>query len=115
MGYSAKILADSVSPDDVRLTTMEVTFPRIVLAEFNTHRVFCLAGDSMLEFDLPAGQNGGRRVYSMRLDEFVEKWVGGARRIGANPKRSVELDWVQGDKKYTAVDVVGRKARKNRC
>lgn len=40
MAYSAKILADSMSPDGVRLTTLEVTFPRIVLAEFNTHRVF---------------------------------------------------------------------------
>jgi thymidylate synthase ThyX len=38
--YSSKILADSVSPDGVRLTTMEVCFPRIVLAEFNTHRMF---------------------------------------------------------------------------
>ena len=40
MSYAAKILADSVSPDGFRLTTFEVTFPRIVLAEFNTHRVF---------------------------------------------------------------------------
>lgn len=40
MTYSAKILADSVSPAGVRLTTFEVTFPRIVLAEFNTHRMF---------------------------------------------------------------------------
>jgi len=39
MSHSAKILADSVSPDGVRLTTLEVTFPRIVLAEFNTHRM----------------------------------------------------------------------------
>lgn len=40
MAYSAKILTDSISPDGARLTTIEVTFPRIVLAEFNTHRVF---------------------------------------------------------------------------
>jgi thymidylate synthase ThyX len=40
MGYSCKVLADSVSPDNVRLTTLEVTFPRIVLSEFNTHRTF---------------------------------------------------------------------------
>ena len=40
MAYEAKILADSVSPTGVRLTTFEVSFPRIVLAEFNTHRVF---------------------------------------------------------------------------
>jgi thymidylate synthase ThyX len=32
-------LLDSVSPAGVRLTTLEVTFPRFVLAEFNTHRV----------------------------------------------------------------------------
>lgn len=38
--YDAKVLADSVSPDGVRLTTLAVTMPRIVLAEQNTHRVF---------------------------------------------------------------------------
>ena len=36
--HSARILADSISPDGIRLVTFEVTFPRIVLAEFNTHR-----------------------------------------------------------------------------
>lgn len=39
MGYSARIILDSISPAGVRLTTMEVTFPRFVLSEFNTHRV----------------------------------------------------------------------------
>lgn len=48
MAYSARILADSLpihrwpNRNEVgqRLTTIEVTFPRIVLAEFNTHRMF---------------------------------------------------------------------------
>jgi thymidylate synthase ThyX len=40
MGFDAKVLADSVSPARHRLTTLEATFPRFVLAEFNTHRVF---------------------------------------------------------------------------
>lgn len=40
MTYEAKILCDSISPDNIRLTTMEITFPRIVLSEFNTHRIF---------------------------------------------------------------------------
>lgn len=35
---SAKIVADSKNQFGERLTTMMVTFPRIVLAEFNTHR-----------------------------------------------------------------------------
>lgn len=37
---SAKVVADSISPSGHRLTTMELVFPRIILAEFNTHRVF---------------------------------------------------------------------------
>ena len=36
----AKIITDSKSPHGVRLTTMEIVLPRIVLAEFNTHRQF---------------------------------------------------------------------------
>ena len=40
MGFDAKVLADSRSAAGHRLTTLEATFPRFVLAEFNTHRVF---------------------------------------------------------------------------
>lgn len=40
MPFDAKVFADSRSPAGYRLTTLEATFPRFVLAEFNTHRVF---------------------------------------------------------------------------
>lgn len=40
MGFRCRIEADSVSPDGVRLTTFVVRFPRVLLAELNTHRVF---------------------------------------------------------------------------
>lgn len=40
MSYKCEILADSKSPQGNRLTTMKVTFPRFILAEFNTHRMF---------------------------------------------------------------------------
>jgi thymidylate synthase ThyX len=36
----SKIVADSIGPQGDRLTTFVVTFPRIILAEFNTHRMF---------------------------------------------------------------------------
>jgi thymidylate synthase ThyX len=36
----AKIIADSINPQGDRLTTFIVTFPRIILSEFNTHRMF---------------------------------------------------------------------------
>jgi hypothetical protein len=40
MSYDAKIVLDSVGPNGARATTFELTMPRIVLAEFNTHRMF---------------------------------------------------------------------------
>ena len=87
MGFDVKILADSVSPDNYRLTTMELCYPRIIHAEVMTHRVFCLAGDSILEFDLPSGAKGSKnRVHTMRLDDFVDKWNHGANRVGSKPK-----------------------------
>lgn len=39
MTTNAKIVCDSVSPAGARLTTFECVFPRIILAEINTHRV----------------------------------------------------------------------------
>jgi hypothetical protein len=38
--FTANIVADSLNPFGDRLTSFEITFPRIVLAEFNTHRAF---------------------------------------------------------------------------
>ena len=36
---TAKIIADSISPDKIRMTTMEIEYPRFILAELNTHRM----------------------------------------------------------------------------
>lgn len=36
---SARVIADSINPDGQRLTTIEATFNRYILAELNTHRV----------------------------------------------------------------------------
>lgn len=38
MSIKAEIIADSISPTNCRLTTFVIVFPRIVLAELNTHR-----------------------------------------------------------------------------
>jgi thymidylate synthase ThyX len=36
---TAKIIADSISVTGVRMTTMEIEYPRFILAELNTHRM----------------------------------------------------------------------------
>src|SRR5688500_16020340 len=47
--YSAKIICDSISETGKRLTTFEITFPRIVLAEAKTHRVIRGMGGNIEE------------------------------------------------------------------
>ncbi len=40
MTISAKIIADSVSPSRVRITSMQLVYPRFIHSELMTHRVF---------------------------------------------------------------------------
>ena len=40
MTIEAKIIADSISPEGKRLTTMQLRYPRFIHAEFMTHRMF---------------------------------------------------------------------------
>ena len=40
MGFSARLLLDSLAPNGVRLTTMEARYPRFIHSEMMTHRVF---------------------------------------------------------------------------
>ena len=37
---TAKVICDSISPSGVRLTTMELNYPRFIHSEFMTHRMF---------------------------------------------------------------------------
>jgi thymidylate synthase ThyX len=40
MTITAKIVADSISPENIRLTTIQLRYPRFIHSEFMTHRVF---------------------------------------------------------------------------
>jgi thymidylate synthase ThyX len=42
----AKIIADSISESGIRITTLELEFPRFLLAQFNTHRQFSRSAQS---------------------------------------------------------------------
>jgi len=37
---SVEVILDSISPDAARLTTLRITFPRFLLPQLNTHRIF---------------------------------------------------------------------------
>ena len=84
MGFSARVLLDSISPAGVRLTTMEVTFPRFVLSEFNTHRIFSRSSASSravptskmidrVELDPVLPVEWGRNKKGMSADEELSE------------------------------------------
>lgn len=67
---TARILKDSVSPTGKRLTTFEVTFPKFILAEFNTHRMVSKnsASSRAIRFD--------KIVESIRSNPVIPVWWG---------------------------------------
>jgi hypothetical protein len=103
---TAKVIVDSINQYGNRLTTMEVTFHRYILAEINTHREFCLCGDSELHFDLPAKLKKNKHsLFKMKLSEFVDKWHNGAA-LRKNKKRNqYNLSQINPDKVYKTTDI----------
>lgn len=83
MAYACKILADSISPAGHRITTFEGTFPRIVLAEVNTHCMFgrCSASSRAVPVDA--------RITAILKDPFVPE-VFGKNRSGMKPGEALE-------------------------
>lgn len=96
MAFNARIIADSMSPDEHRLTTMEVTLPRIVLAEFNTHRAF--SRNSASSRAIPVA----KRIAQVEADPFIPDFWG-ANQAGMQAQESLDgttaeqakREWVQ--------------------
>lgn len=92
---SAKVIADSVSSEGSRLTTMELRFHRFILAELNTHRKFSRNSASSravpiqkqieqvrtdpaipIEFGTrQPGMQAGPPLEDQELDDALEYWL----------------------------------------
>jgi thymidylate synthase ThyX len=70
MAYACKILADSRSDYGIRLTTFEVTFPRFILAEVNTHRM--LSRNSASSRAIPVAKS----IVAVANDPFIPSAFG---------------------------------------
>lgn len=73
---SAKIIADSISPAGVRITTFELEFPRIILAEQNTHRAFSRNAQSTRAIPLIKTKKVKRSAVSNTLENpFIPQFT----------------------------------------
>lgn len=102
MSFEAKILASSESPDGVVLDTFEITFPRIILAEFNTHRMF--SRNSASSRAIPVE----KMIERVMSDPYIpSSWGKNQKGMQAGADLSAELgaaarmDWLQA--RYAAV------------
>lgn len=93
-GISATILADSISKAGVRITTFEITYPRIILAEYNTHCMISRASASSRAIPFP---------------KMVDSLMGAPVRFGqANPgmqDKGVDYDAPVGVQAYLDCDM----------
>lgn len=95
MGYSATVIADSVSSAGHRLTTMEVCFPRMVLAELNTHRTFSRNSASSRAIPIQ------KQIDRIETDPFVPNYWGAnqagmqaEQELESGAKDSVKQEWL---------------------
>lgn len=82
---SAKIIADSVNKFGNRLTTFVITYPRIILAEVNTHRM--LSRSTASSRAIPVS----RQIDKVRSRPFIPSWIG-KNQSGMQAKEEIELE-----------------------
>jgi hypothetical protein len=87
-------LADSLGPHGIRLTTLEITFPRPYLAEFNTHRM--LSRNSESSRAIPTEKQIERVKQNPYIPEFRErvKGMGGGQPLKGAARTRAQGAWL---------------------
>jgi thymidylate synthase ThyX len=85
VGYSARVLLDSVSPTGARLVTMEVRYPRFIHAEVLTHRMFYWGKNQ-------AGMSARREVDDAARSLAEAEWRAALERALATAERLSDSD-----------------------
>ena len=82
MTITAQIIADSISPEGIRLTTLQLRYPRFIHAEAKTHRVITIDGVQyeetidmgfMDDADLSRNASSSRAIPVERLIEDIRR------------------------------------------
>lgn len=67
---TAKVICDSVNKFGNRLTTFVITYPRIILSELNTHRMFSRSTASSRAIPVR------KQIEKVKLRPFIPSWIG---------------------------------------
>jgi hypothetical protein len=106
MAYQCSILADSVGPHGYRLTTFEVEFPRMILADYTRHRSLSYS------FESTRARPTELLIEQVRNDPYVPlarkraKGMGGGELLTPKEQADFEAWWRQGARQ--AADIAER-------
>lgn len=94
MAFEAEIIKDSLLSNGVRLTTAKLTFPRSILAEFNTHRMFSRNAASSRA--IPVEKMLAQIEHDPFIPEFRKnsKGMQGFEELKDNVQRSAKTAWL---------------------
>lgn len=93
MSYACTILADSQNPQGYRLTTFEITFPRMVLADLTRHRSLSYS------FESTRARPTESIIEQVRENPYVPtfraraKGMGGGDELSPEEQREYQLRW----------------------
>lgn len=97
---TAKIICDSIAPNGARITTYVLNFPRIVLAEFNTHRA--ISKNSASSRAIPAE----KMIHKVKENPFVpmkfmkaHKRMQGTEYFDQAESIALRMDWIDSSKR----------------
>lgn len=86
--YRSKVVAHSVAPSGKEIVTLEVEFPRFILAEFNTHRMFSRNSASSRAIPIE------KQLEKLEEDPFIPEYWGAAQK-GMSADHTVDDDTVE--------------------
>lgn len=92
--YSVEVLADSIGPAGVRLTTIEATLPRYILAELNTHRA--LSRNSASSRAIPVAKQIDKVMSSPVIPSFAmnQRGMQAGEALAADAQSEAESLWL---------------------
>ncbi len=82
---TAKVICDSVNRWGNRLTTMVITYPRIILAELNTHRMLSKSTASSRAIPVK------KQIEKIKSRPFIPSWIG-KNQSGMKANEELDLD-----------------------
>ena len=124
--FNAKVICDSISPAGVRLTTIEGTFPRFILAEVNTHRMLGRLREGLFDSDADLSRSSAssraipveKRIKMIEEDPFVpevfgknQKGMQSTEELEGENAEGARLDWHEG--KAQAILIARRLAKRD--